>query len=88
VSWKFKKIVEAFMRIVVKLYGDLKMHAPGDRNKFALTVPQETTLGDIHEMLAIPKHDNVSLINGRRAHRESRLEEGDTLVMFPPLAGG
>jgi molybdopterin converting factor small subunit len=76
------------MRIVVKLYGDLKMHAPGDRNQFALTVTRGTTLGDIHEMLAIPEHAHVSLINGRRAHQKSRFEEGDTLVMFPPLAGG
>jgi molybdopterin converting factor small subunit len=76
------------MRILVKLYGDLKMYAPGDRNPFELSVPQETTLGGIHAMLAIPGHAHVSLINGRRAHRESRFEEGDTLVMFPPLAGG
>jgi sulfur carrier protein ThiS len=76
------------MRIVVKLYGDLKMHAPGDRNQFRLTIPQETTLKDIHAMLAIREHAHVSLINGRRAHPDSRFEEGDTLVMFPPLAGG
>ena len=61
---------------------------PGDQNKFALTVPRGTTLGDIHEMLAISEHAQVSLINGRSDNRESRFEEGDTLVMFPPLAGG
>jgi molybdopterin converting factor small subunit len=76
------------MRIIVKLYGDLKAHAPSDQNQFSLTVTRETTLGDIHKMLSIPEHAHVSLINGRRAHRESRFEEGDTLVMFPPLAGG
>jgi molybdopterin converting factor small subunit len=76
------------MRIVVKLYGELKMHAPGDLNQFTLTVSQETTLGDIHAMLAMTEQAHVSLINGRRAHGESRFEEGDTLVMFPPLAGG
>jgi molybdopterin converting factor small subunit len=74
--------------ITVKLYGDLKKHAPGGQNQFELTVPHGTTLGDIHAMLAVPEHAHVSLINGRRAGRESRFEEGDTLVMFPPLAGG
>ncbi|MGD8845904.1 MAG: MoaD/ThiS family protein [Desulfobacteraceae bacterium] len=76
------------MRIVIKLFGELKMHAPGDQSQFALTVPRGTTLGDIHERLAIPEHGHVCLINGRRAHGDFRFEEGDTLVMFPPLAGG
>jgi molybdopterin converting factor small subunit len=76
------------MRIKVKLYGDLKRHAPGARNQFALTLAPEATLGDVHEMLAIPEDRHVSLINGRRAGRQARFKEGDTLVLFPPISGG
>jgi molybdopterin converting factor small subunit len=76
------------MRIEIKLYGDLKKHAPGDQNPFALTVEPGTTLGDIHDKLAIPQEFQVSLINGRPANRKTPMNAGDTLVVFPPIAGG
>jgi molybdopterin converting factor small subunit len=76
------------MRIDIKLYGDLKKYAPSGLSEFSMTVPPATTLADIHAMLAIPGDDHISLINGRRTGRETRLEEGDTIVLMPPLAGG
>ena len=53
-----------------------------------MTVPSETTLADIHAKLAIPEDLHIALVNGRRTDREARLEEGDTIVLIPPLAGG
>lgn len=76
------------MRIDIKLYGDLKKYAPSGASQFSMTVPPGTTLADFHAMLAIPAGAHTSLINGRRADREARLEEGDTVVLMPPLAGG
>ncbi len=76
------------MRIDIKLYGDLKKYAPTGPSQFSMTVPPGTTLADIHALLAIPGDLCISLINGRRADREIRLEEGDTIVLMPPLAGG
>ena len=76
------------MQITVKLYGDFKRHAPGDRTEFELTLEPGATVGDVIRMLSIPEDHHVSLINGQRADPESRFEGGDTLVLFPPVYGG
>ncbi|WP_372682060.1 MoaD/ThiS family protein [Desulfosarcina sp.] len=76
------------MQIFIQLYGDLKRYAPGVQSKFTLMLERGATLGDVHEMLAIPEKDHVSLINGRRSDRNARFEAGDTLVLMPPISGG
>ena len=76
------------MRIDVKLYGDLKRYAPGDQTNFTLTLQPGTTLWDIHKMLSIPNGQHLSLINGRRANHDAKFENGDTLVLLPPISGG
>ena len=76
------------MRITVKLYGDLKRNAPGDRTEFELTLDPGATVGDVLRMLSIPKDHHVSLINGQRAFPGSCFESDDTLVLFPPVYGG
>ncbi|MDP4858461.1 MAG: MoaD/ThiS family protein [Desulfobacterales bacterium] len=76
------------MQIFVKLYGDLKRHAPGDQPNFTLNLDPGTTLKDIHRMLAIPKGQHVSLINGRRSNPDAPVADGDTLVLLPPISGG
>jgi sulfur carrier protein ThiS len=76
------------MRITVKLYGDFKRYAPGDRTGFELTLEPGATVGDILKTLSIPEDHHVSLINGQRANPKSRFESGDTLVLFPPVYGG
>jgi molybdopterin converting factor small subunit len=76
------------MQIFVKLYGDLKRHAPGDQPHFTLSLDPGATLEDIHMMLAIPKGRHVSLINGRRSSTDATVADGDTLVLLPPISGG
>ena len=76
------------MRITVKLYGDLKRHAPGDRTEFELNLNPGATIADVLRMLSIPQDHYVSLVNGRRAFQASRFENDDTLVLFPPVYGG
>lgn len=76
------------MQIDVKLYGDLKKYAPGDQTDFVLTLDPGATLQDVLKRLSIPNEHHVSLINGRRAAKETRFEGGDTLVLFPPISGG
>ncbi len=76
------------MRIDIKLYGDMKKYGRSGLSQFSMTVPPGTTLADIHAILAIPGDAHISLINGRRTDREARLEEADTIVLMPPLAGG
>ena len=76
------------MQIHVKLYGDLKKYAPGEQTDFVLTLEPGATLGDALKMVSIPMDRYVSLINGRRATTEDRIEGGDILVLFPPVSGG
>ncbi len=76
------------MRIDIKLYGDLKKYAPSGLSQFSMTVPPGTTLAAIHAALAIPGDSHISLINGRRADQKIAVEEGDTIVLMPPIAGG
>lgn len=76
------------MRITVKLYGDLKRQAPGDRTDFELNLDPGATIGDVLRMLSIPEDHCVSLVNGQRAFQASRFENDDTLVLFPPVCGG
>lgn len=76
------------MRINVKLYGELKKYAPGDQNSFELAIETEATIADVLKILSIPTDHHISLINGRRATQEARFEDGDMLVLFPPISGG
>ena len=76
------------MRIKVKLYGDLKAHAPGDKTQFEVILDPVATLEDFFKIFAISEDRCVALINGRRADKEARLKEKDTLVIFPQICGG
>ena len=76
------------MQIDVKLYGDLKKFAPGGQTDFVLTLNSGATLGDVLKMVSIPMDRCVSLINGRRATIAAPIEDGDLLVLFPPVSGG
>ena len=76
------------MRIEVKLYGDLKKCAPGDKTRFVLELAPGAALGEVLEILSIPRDRHVALINGRQAEAATPFEAGDTLVLFPPVSGG
>jgi len=76
------------MYINIKLYGDLKTHAPGDKNQFKMIIDQGATLEDIFRLFAISEENCVSLINGRRVNKEVPFKEKDTLVLFPQICGG
>jgi molybdopterin converting factor small subunit len=76
------------MQIEVKLYGDAKKHAPGEKAQFQMTLQPGATLKDALHALAIPSERYTSLINGRRADDDVLLKDGDTLVSFPLVSGG
>jgi len=46
------------------------------------------TLGDVLGKLSIPEDARVALVNGRRIANDVQFENGDTLVLFPPVSGG
>jgi sulfur carrier protein ThiS len=76
------------MRIEVKLYGDAKRYAPGERTQFQLALEPGATLEDALDALDISEGRFTALINGRRAAADASFENGDVLVFIPFLAGG
>ncbi|MFQ5793322.1 MAG: MoaD/ThiS family protein, partial [Acidobacteriota bacterium] len=51
--------------------------------------PDGSTIRDVIQRLGIPEDiATITLVNGHDASSEQILNEGDTVSMFPPLAGG
>lgn len=77
------------MRIEVHLYATLRAYAPSKDAESMLDVPVNFTVKELLELLMIPGNfESIILINGRPAAGDSRLKEGDRVVLFPPAAGG
>ena len=79
------------MKVEVRLFANLaKLLPPGSQNKRAtVTVKKGTTVNELMEKLNIPpKITNVIMVNGEHKKRETALEEGDIVSIFPPIAGG
>jgi len=79
------------MEIEVRLFANLaKLLPPGSQNKRAkMDVKEGATVDDLLNMLNVTqKITNIIMINGIQQGRETQLNEGDTVSIFPPIAGG
>ncbi len=79
------------MKVEIRLFANLaKLLPPGSQNKrAAITVKKETTVDELLEKLNIPSQiTNVVMVNGVHKARETQLQEGDVISVFPPIAGG
>lgn len=81
------------MKIEIKLFANLKKLLPPHSEGRAATIEVEDglTVAELIEQLQIPKEmAQLVLVNGVNIEGEySRtLQEGDTLSVFPPVAGG
>jgi molybdopterin synthase sulfur carrier subunit len=79
------------MLIQVKLFATFRRYAPELPRGAALQleVAQGGTVGHVLQRLGIPeKEPLVSMINTLVCKRDDLLAEGDTLSLFPPMAGG
>ncbi|EIJ44226.1 sulfur transfer protein involved in thiamine biosynthesis [Beggiatoa alba B18LD] len=83
------------MLITLKLYASLAQYLPtgAKRNQTELDIAEGTSLQDLITTHHIPEQSaHLVLINGvyvapdKRA--SARLNQGDIVVMFPPVAGG
>lgn len=75
--------------ITVKLYGLLRIES-GIKQK-QLQAKNVKEMLDVLADCGIPQKDLagcVILINGKNANRRSKLEDGDTVVLMSPVAGG
>ena len=84
------------MRITFKLYASLGQYLPAERrqgNELPLDVPEGATILQVIEPFNLPMNlVHLVLVNGHFVPPEQRgvraLAEGDTLAIWPPVAGG
>jgi sulfur carrier protein ThiS len=84
------------MKITFKLYASLGEYLPAgtrDGNAIEIDVAPEASIADIIAPYNLPmKLVHLVLVNGAyvapEARASVRLKEGDTLAIWPPIAGG
>ena len=79
------------MRIEVALYAGLTQYLPsGTRNHRAiLEVRNGATVREVMDQLGMPPDiRGIPVLGGKQAAADAVLKEGETLAIFPPLAGG
>ena len=78
------------MKVRVTLLVSLRQYTPdGGGDVFELELDPETSAGMVPEALGLPaKLQTVMLVNGRHATEDTPLSDGDTLTLYPAMAGG
>lgn len=79
------------MTITVALYAGLARFLPtGAQGRTAtIEVPSGSTVRDVIRHLGMSEDVAcVPVVNGMRATADRALQDGETLSLFPPLAGG
>ena len=77
------------MQVIVELWAHLIEYAPDGQKSFRVSCNPETDVAWLLSELGVPKTiPKVVLINGRHASQDTRLTDGDEIIIFPPTAGG
>lgn len=79
------------MKIEVNVFGFLKHRRAEKYKKYPVILRLEQSVALhylIHSILKINESDAVVLVNGRYRLPDYYLQDGDTVSVFPPLAGG
>jgi len=78
------------MQVTVKLFATLRKYAKKtDTGICNCELKNDSTVESVLHYLKIPKNiPIILLLNGQQTNRDVRLHDGDTLNVFPPIAGG
>ncbi|MBI3326050.1 MAG: MoaD/ThiS family protein [Nitrospinae bacterium] len=79
------------MKITVKLFATFREYLPKDaiNAAFGTELEEERTVQELIKTLNLPEEiPKIVLVNGRQTEEDLALHEGDTVSIFPPLAGG
>ena len=84
------------MKIDVRLFANLRDRFPsGDRGRGTVSLPSGASVQDLLDHLEIPQRSaQMVLVDGQQVARDRTartailLEIGQTVSIFPPLAGG
>jgi molybdopterin synthase sulfur carrier subunit len=79
------------MKLEIKLFANFREFLPPGTEKYTcwLELEEGTTIGQVLEKLKIPDDiPMITLVNGLHRTFEDRVQPGDVLSVFPPVAGG
>ena len=77
------------MKILVEVYGALRMRLKAHEGPITLELPEGSTVESVVKALAITRQDawNASL-RGKLALSQDALRDGDRLLLFDAIGGG
>ncbi len=80
------------MEVSVKLFASLRRYRPGAAigQAFTCDLPDAATVEVlVADVLGLPPEEvAIVLVNGRQCGREHPLARGDSVALWPPIAGG
>jgi molybdopterin converting factor small subunit len=79
------------MKFKVKLFATFMEHLPEGTGLEGLTVDMAsgTTLEEVYARFNLPeKVQKITLVNGIHQKESYKVQEGDVISIFPPIAGG
>jgi sulfur-carrier protein len=79
------------MHVTVKLFATLVRFKDGSRagRPFEVELPEGSVVQNLIDVLKIPAEEtHVVFINNIIEERESKLNDGDVVGLFPPVGGG
>lgn len=77
------------MLVNLKFFAGLRNHLPPEPFPYTAEFPEGSTVADVLERYGVPPDKpRILLINGVHSEVGSVLKDGDTLSLFPPVAGG
>lgn len=77
------------MRVTVELQAYLEQYSPDGQSVFQYTLPDGATVQTLVRLLNVPEEmAGVIVLNGRSADFDDSLQDGDRVILIPPLAGG
>lgn len=83
------------MKVRLTLFGDLRQYLPAGSqfNHVDLDLSSEAMVSDVMQQVVLPETKTwLLMLNGDLVHEpdyiNTRLQEGDEVVLFPPIKGG
>ena len=77
------------MKVDVSLFAFLANYGPGGREHFSVDLEDGTPVGQLIDQLSFPSDVRLlAVINGQARKKTQRLEDGDEVFVFAPVAGG
>ena len=77
------------MRVTVELQAYLEQYSPDGQAVFDCVLPDGATVQTLVRQLSVPEEmAGVIVLNDRNADFDNPLQDGDRVILIPPLAGG